>query len=323
MYFKKMTNIFRFIVIIGILLFVSCSKETALEIPYSGDKIVVKSFLFTDQPVKVTLSKSRPLNAESYYNYLLNATIKFYENNNYIEDLICNPVLYVSPSNYMCKSGSEYSIYIYHEELEMAEVSVTIPEPTSIKVIDTFSINKRYTWRSQGPNEYGEEIFYLSGLRAVLGIKLEINDPPGKKNYYILDIDNPPIKLEFPEPGIYSSPVSYDSEEEIIDGWISNINYQLFNVITLSAYFSDKLFNGENFIITIFVLKEDVLNGNIHIKLYTISEGYYNYIKSVQEWNKNKDNPFAEPVIIYSNVVNGMGILGGASCYVDSSVVIQ
>jgi len=65
-----------------------------------------------------------------------------------------------------------------------------------------------------------------------------------------------------------------------------------------------------------------VLNSKIHIKLYSISEGYYNYKKSVQEWNKNKDNPFTEPVIIYSNVVNGMGILGEASCYIDSTVFV-
>jgi len=155
-----MERIIRFIIIIGLLFFVSCYKETEIEIPYSGTKIVVKSTLFTDQPVKVTLSKSRPLNAESYYNYLLDATIKFYENNSYIEDLICDRIHYISPSNYLCKAGAEYSIYIYHENLEAAEAGVNIPEPTSIKVVDTFSMNKIFTYR------YAEETFFFIGINT-------------------------------------------------------------------------------------------------------------------------------------------------------------
>ena len=316
-----MKRIIRFTIIIGLLLFESCDKETEIEIPYSGDKMVAFSILFTDQPVKVELSKSRPLDSLMMH-WITDATIKFYENNSYIEDLICNQFLdYVSPSNYMCKAGAEYTLYIYHDDLGASEASVTIPDPVSIRVVDTFSINKRYTWRSINPE--GEDIYFLSGLRPVLGTKIEINDPPGEKNYYILDIDKPPVEVEFPEPGIRSYSVSYDSEEEMIDGWIGNINNQ-FSYPTFSAYFSDKLFNGKKFIFTIFILKgENILNEKIHIKLYSISEGYYNYLKSVQEWEENKDNPFAEPVIIYSNVVNGMGILGGASCYIDSTLFIS
>jgi hypothetical protein len=317
-----MKSIIRFIVTIGLLLFNSCSKETELEIPYSGDKMVVKSFLFTDQPVKVELSKSRPLDS-GLVTFIRDATIKFYENNIYIEDLVSNHYYYVSPSDYTCKAGAEYSIYIYHDNFGSAEASITIPDPVPIKVVDTFSLKKRYTWRSLDPYEFGEETFFLSGLRPVLCTKIEINDPAGEKNYYILDVDNPPVEVEFPEPGVYSFPASYDSEEEIIDGWIANINYQLGYLITLSAYFSDKIFNGENLVFTIFILKNEIALRRIYIKLYSISEGYYNYIKSLQEWNKNKDNPFAEPVIIYSNIVNGIGILGGASCYIDSTLVIR
>jgi len=329
--FKKMKSIIKFIVTIGLLLFNSCSKETELEIPYSGDKMVVKSFLFTDQPVNVELSKNRPLDS-GLDTFIRDATIKFYENNIYVEDFIYNydenliyHYDYISPSNYICKAGNKYSIRIYHNDFESVEASVTIPDPVPIKVVDTFSMNIFYTFRAV------EETIILSGLKSVLCTKIEINDSPGEKNYYILDIDIP-LVIEFqvpggyPPPGIYWVPVSYDSEEKMIDGWIGNINTPEFNVKILSAYFPDKMFNGKNFIFTIFILKELVLKSEIHkihIKLYSISEGYYYHIKSIQEWNKSHDNPFAEPVIIYSNIVNGMGLLGGASCYTDSTLVIR
>ena len=324
--FKKMKSIIRFIVIICLLLFNNCSKETELEIPYSGDKMVVKSLLFPDQTVKVELSKSRPLDSldSVITHYITDANIKFYENDIYIEDLVYNHH-YVSPSGYICKAGSEYSIYIHHDNFGSAEASVTIPDPVPIKVVDTFSVNIFYKFRAV------EETIILSGLKSVLCTKIEINDPLGEKNYYILDIDIP-LVIEFqvpggyPPPGIYSVPVSYDSEEKMIDGWIGNINTPEFNVKILSAYFPDKMFNGKNFIFTIFILKELVLKSEthkIHIKLYSISEGYYYHIKSLQEWKKSKDNPFAEPVIIYSNVVNGMGLLGASSCYTDSTLVIR
>lgn len=311
----------RFIIIICLFLFKGCDRETELEIPYSGDKMVIYSFLSTDQPIKVRLSKSRPLDS-GLVTYIKDATIKLYENNIHIEDLICN-YDYVSPSNFMCKGGTEYTLYIYHKKLGTSKASTEIPTPTPIKVVDTSSMNKLYTWRSLDVHRGREEIFLLSGLRSVLEIKIEINDPPGEKNYYILDVDGPPFEAEIPEPGIYSIPFSYDSEEEMIDGWIVNRNVSPYVTWVYSAYFSDRFFNGKNFIFTIYVLKEYVINSRIHIKLYTINEEYYNYIKSVQEWEENKDNPFSEPVIIYSNVVNGMGILGGASCYTDSTVVIQ
>jgi hypothetical protein len=48
---------------------------------------------------------------------------------------------------------------------------------------------------------------------------------------------------------------------------------------------------------------------------------YYFYKKSVMQSFDGQLDPFAEPVQVYSNIQNGVGIFAGASVSVDSSIV--
>lgn len=60
---------------------------------------------------------------------------------------------------------------------------------------------------------------------------------------------------------------------------------------------------------------------NLKVVLYTVD--YYPYFKYNQTLNKeisNRDNPFAEPTIVYNNIQNGVGIFGG---YAIDSVAVD
>ncbi|MBP6385527.1 MAG: DUF4249 domain-containing protein [Pseudarcicella sp.] len=48
----------------------------------------------------------------------------------------------------------------------------------------------------------------------------------------------------------------------------------------------------------------------LEISLSTVDENIYKYAKSVKSSSKNDDNPFAEPVQIYSNIKGGIGVFG-------------
>ena len=91
------------------------------------------------------------------------------------------------------------------------------------------------------------------------------------------------------------------------------------------ALFSDILFNGETKQIefTIFLGKidegEDVLS-SLKVELRNVSESYYYYYRSVDLHQMNEGNPFAEPVQVYSNVENGLGIF---TAYNESSQVLN
>ena len=49
------------------------------------------------------------------------------------------------------------------------------------------------------------------------------------------------------------------------------------------------------------------------IRLNSISESYYKYLKSRQNHYETMEDPFAVPVIVFTNVEGGTGFLGGYS----------
>ena len=51
----------------------------------------------------------------------------------------------------------------------------------------------------------------------------------------------------------------------------------------------------------------------VDIRLHSISESYYKYLKTRQKHYETKEDPFAVPVIVYTNVEGGTGFLGAYS----------
>jgi len=58
----------------------------------------------------------------------------------------------------------------------------------------------------------------------------------------------------------------------------------------------------------------------IRVQLSHISKEFYDYQKSLTEHNRTDDNPFAEPVQVYTNVKNGFGCVAG---YNRTEVVVR
>jgi hypothetical protein len=50
-----------------------------------------------------------------------------------------------------------------------------------------------------------------------------------------------------------------------------------------------------------------------NLEIYKLSNDLYKYIKSVNKQQQVGDNPFSEPVFVYTNIKNGLGIFAGYS----------
>lgn len=96
----------------------------------------------------------------------------------------------------------------------------------------------------------------------------------------------------------------------------------------LRSYFTDKNANGNVFKIDAVNLFENRSTYNtssgryksetvpdsdktIRVQLCNISKEFYDYQKSLSEHNRTDDNPFAEPIQVYTNVKNGFGCVAG------------
>ncbi len=60
-------------------------------------------------------------------------------------------------------------------------------------------------------------------------------------------------------------------------------------------------------------MMEETYEGEIYFNLKSVTESYYQYhtTSDLQDWNEG--DPFAQPVQVFSNIPNGLGILMGST----------
>ncbi|MCD6555944.1 MAG: DUF4249 family protein, partial [Bacteroidales bacterium] len=98
--------------------------------------------------------------------------------------------------------------------------------------------------------------------------------------------------------------------------------------------FSDELFNGNaytlKFIADFYNYKSDEYVKEINdeqypviivLKLLKVTEAVYNYIFSFNLNEQTRFDPFAQPVQVYSNVENGLGLFSGYTMTTDTIVL--
>ncbi|MDG1741003.1 MAG: DUF4249 family protein [Crocinitomicaceae bacterium] len=88
---------------------------------------------------------------------------------------------------------------------------------------------------------------------------------------------------------------------------------------TISGFVTNASFNGESKSLTLKFTVNQAFSEEYHFELYTCSADFFKYLVSIEKMSDTKDNPFSEPVLIHSNINNGLGIFGGLS----KSVVIM
>jgi uncharacterized protein DUF4249 len=163
---------------------------------------------------------------------------------------------------------------------------------------------------------------------------IEFEDRADEKNYYMLSIDNFRVEVfeyydEFNR--VHYDTISYndsyfESDDIIIEHWMYMENSEF-------IMFTDNLISGKTYELNIRL--EDYSSfdygyniqssdtSTVYFNLYSVSESYYQYFKSFSMHRNARDNPFAEPVQVYSNIENGLGVFAGFSSDTDSIQVIS
>lgn len=133
-------------------------------------------------------------------------------------------------------------------------------------------------------------------------ITATFKDPANVDNYYILKVDKyvqgQLVQESAPEP--FFDPSQTFFSDEIFDGETHQLNMELYN----RAYYM-----GESFPIE-----------ELHLILVSLSESTYNYINSSNNFESTSSDPEVESYPIFSNVMNGYGILGG---FATDTIVLE
>lgn len=170
----------------------------------------------------------------------------------------------------------------------------------------------------------------------VLKTQISFKDPANEDNFYRLIVDQ--------QYGMYAGDKStpYDNSVPILLSSNNHITWFVSNDPLLNTseeegfidpysgneynIFSDEIINGKDYELS-FELNfgneiDTSYNEFFHynIQLQTISEEYYLYLQSYAKHKMVDGDFFSEPVIVYSNVLNGLGVFGAIN---SSPVKIQ
>ena len=288
------------------MLFASCDIVVDLDIPEHERVLVVNSILTTDSMINASISHSVGAFDASSISYVNNATVEVYEDGvllgemneevsffyNFLYELDST---YVYNFNHNPVAGKIYSYEIAHPDYEAVRAETTVPAAVKLNVNDVTLLS---------------EEDYEKHYR----VRFSFNDAP-EDNFYRLRLRN---------PNTYDG---FDYFESNDASMISSAGLQSDGATFYGdeAFFDDEMFNGNEKEISIdffaynkpfwFEEPDDNFETEYTLELTSVSESYYTYIRSLRAHYDNQDQfIFAgEPVQVFTNIENGLGVLGSMS----------
>ena len=210
------------------------------------------------------------------------------------------------------QAGESYSLRVSAPGFATIQATDAIPRPVPTAIAS-------YRTNTSSRSE--------SRISGDFSIKLEIQDPPGETNYYQIRFFRSghrlgryeePFEEPFEEP-VYTVEESFSTQDPSISA--DNDVDDLIEGLITAPFFKDTLFDGQTHAIELSGDYDAPEHTRFYIQVLYVSETYYEYLKSARLHESTQDNPFAEPVSVYSNVENGYGIFAGYSSQIFELVL--
>lgn len=307
----------------------SCETVIDYKGPETEPKAVIYALLQPDNFISVSVSESHSVFQVPWKpRQIKDATVRVYRDGELLETLAYSgsepeePDAPVSPySLYRSQTNKPESGYTYRIEVLIpgypaAWGETSIPAPVPVVVADT----------SYKTNEHGYRELYIS---------LRFRDPAAKENYY-----------RFTAPsrhGVYrgDTHLPYDPEQKVYV-IIGDMNYGALSDPIIAPVHDDDfldmylendyyIFNDELIAGREYDLKLHYAGMDVNVDYYeflrafftlnSLTKDLYLYLQSYSAYRQTNDDPLSEPVQVYSNVTNGLGIVGALSFSRDSLII--
>jgi hypothetical protein len=265
-----------------ILLASSCVKKIDLDLPAYSSKLVVNGEFDSDTTISVQISRSLPImqTSDSTGYLLQNATVTIFENGVSLGNASLFSGRYVM--NKKPVVGASYDVEVSAPNYNKAKASLKMPN--AIPVVASYD-------SFIGFDADGFEVGQLT---------VSMTDDPSTKNYYKFFIRyySAGISTWFPLD-IVSNDVVFLNNEKLGDG---------------SYLFSDRTFSGKTKTLK-FNIEASSVKGTpkFEISIKTFNEDYFNYLRQTDDYSQSGNGFSNDPVILRTNVSNGLGMVGGVS----------
>lgn len=282
------------LLIMATVLLASCEKTINVNVPPYAHKLVVNCNTMTGDELFISVSKSAQIkDRKNHPDLVINdAVVKLYIDGAYAETLNYDSAQGYQSGHYT-HAGGVYTIKVSAAGYDDVAATVTAPPAVAITGITRVP----YARKDQDGNEQD-------------ALTLTFSDPPVAGDYYIIKVN-----------GIMDSTFYYNSNFCVNspDAGVETNASDLVDANTCldnnGIFLRDDLFNGQRKELKLYVQSmviQPQYNGvdsvYASIELLHVTEAYFRYLKSNKVADESNGNPFSEPVNVYSNITNGLGI---------------
>lgn len=275
-----------------LLLFISsCEKEANIDIPKQPRKLVVTSFISPqDSQLTVSVTLSTPLFEtdpdNNAFDYVTDATVSMSDGiTTQVFTYNASLQLYTLPASQLpIVAGKTYHLKIATPDGKYAEAHCIVPVPGNqtpvLSALDSAELRS-------GATEYRFKINYT--------------DQPGITNFYRLGAQVKTVN------GQNFSAVAGNDPTNILQGSVLDDDTKQSGAEIIHRFtheFYDYLSSPDS----------------LHIDLLITDEPYYRFHSTLLSHLQAKNNPFAEPVLIYTNINGGLGCF---AAYINKTSAID
>ncbi len=326
------------------LLLGSCRKDMIVPVNVSDSRAlpVMNGYMANvrganDTMVEIQVSRSAGVSQNESPFLINDAYVQLTNENGFGQQLIFDPVRgsYTFNHGIATPQRITYTTHVKLNTGEEIDASDVMPGEVAFTELKFTGVYKEFQYNFQ----------QTSGGITTIGcveVKVSFSDPSQERNYYHLYLstslgavknafkygpygDGDPFSWAFEIPYFTNEPAVLKEQPGGFD--ILGSENSANNISPRNIMLTDETFNGQPksllLYVPVYLLTAADSNGGIrpltlYGSLHNISKGSYDYYKTYQIYRHNRDNPFAEPTIVYSNVRNGLGFVGCRSITIDS-----
>lgn len=300
------------------ILFSGCEKYIDFEGENKPPRLVLNGVMRPDSVFEIALSNSLGYIDIGTINPVTDGEVRVYNDLNVQVDELQHLGEGIYRGTFIPQIGERYTVRASSPGFSEITAEDFIPVPVAIADWDTLT-----TPTNQDPFFEGDE----------LKISFTISDPAGVANFYhmelfmvqeyYLETIYDPFTGEFTYDTIYySNPleqrIGFQFNDPLLTSEYNNTLGENW-VYAVSITFSDEIFDGNTRTFSVNTTSFR-LAGRYEIRLSSISSDLSRYLRTRARYEYVSGDPFSEPVQVFSNIENGLGIWGGAS---RSSVFID
>jgi hypothetical protein len=259
----------------------ACQKESKLSIPYTGDKIVVNSMIQPDSLIYIRVTSSKQVREYGNLAFpeLSAAKVTVTENGAALPapqwKVINGLGYFVSAAP--AEKGKQYAIHVDNEGLTSVDAADSTPQQPVIKD--------------------------ANAQQDISRVRFTLQDDGSKVNYYRIRVFNADSNFT----PIMTDTVKFRLDPAYNNSFIDILGNSYYSEVMLS----DERINGQE---TLFVLQTEkqVTASYMIVEVSALTSGAYKYLQETYSQRlEDKLDFLFDPVSIYTNVINGYGIVAG------------